>query len=190
MAPNWALDMAMSKRLCINTASEDISRDSFFPSTIPQPNFPQIFNHLLFFCSPLNTKETLTKLNSLRPHPVMSRAVADFFKKARKEFNLAKKFRSIFSPGSRILPSRTSKNDTKFQLRIDAGELINNRYRQLILQVNSQATTPGLRDWVKKYGTHAKLAEERFDTLAEDPEAEVERVVESLEGQAKTSLKN
>ncbi|KAK2797207.1 hypothetical protein FQN51_008730 [Onygenales sp. PD_10] len=119
----------------------------------------------------------------------MSRAVSDFFKNARKEFDLVKKFRSIFTAGSRILPSRTTKNDAKFQLRIDAGELINNRYRKLILQVNTQATTPGLKDWIRKNGTHAKLAEEQFDTLAGDQEAEVDRVVENLEEQAKKKLR-
>ena len=94
----------------------------------------------------------------------------------------------MLAAGSRILPSRTSKNDAEYQLRLDAGELIDNRYRQIILQVNSQATTPGLRDYMRKHGTHAKLAVAQFDTQAEDEDAEVERVLDDLYTDGRKSL--
>ncbi|KAK2758771.1 hypothetical protein FQN54_003463 [Arachnomyces sp. PD_36] len=118
----------------------------------------------------------------------MSGALKDFFPKVKKNFNLGKKFKSMFAAGSRILPSRTSKNDTEYQLRLDAGELIGNRYRQIILQINTQAKTPGLRDYMRKHGTHAKLAVAQFDTQAEDEDAEVDRVLDDLYNNGRRSL--
>ncbi|KAH8430177.1 uncharacterized protein LDX57_007847 [Aspergillus melleus] len=54
----------------------------------------------------------------------------------------------------------------------------------------SQAKSTGLRSWLKKqpWGTHAKLATAQFDTLAEDLDAETERVVDELHAQAKENL--
>jgi len=95
------------------------------------------------------------------------------------------KLRAVWNAGSRIVPSKNSKNDSEFQLRIDAGELLENRYRMLYLQVNSQAKSTKLREWVRKHGTHANLASTRFDTLAEDPEAETDRALTELESDAK-----
>jgi len=37
--------------------------------------------------------------------------VRDFFTKAKKNFDVAKKFAGTFTPGSRILLSQTNKND-------------------------------------------------------------------------------
>lgn len=122
----------------------------------------------------------------------MSKAVSEFFGKVKRNFNVARKFKAVFTPGSRILPSKTAKNDEDYQLRLDAGELIDNRWRNIILQVNTQARTPGLRDWLKRNsrGTHGKLAVSRFDTQAEDPDAETSRVLEDLHHQAKENMKN
>ncbi|KAM5474333.1 hypothetical protein MauCBS54593_001907 [Microsporum audouinii] len=121
----------------------------------------------------------------------MSKVIAEFFSKIKKNFNVAKKFKATFTPGSRILPSKTAKNDEDYQLRIDAGELIDQRWLNVVLQVNTQAKSPGLRDWIKKNGrkTHGRLAMSRFDTLAEDEEQETDRVLTDLFTQAKESLK-
>ncbi len=85
---------------------------------------------------------------------------------------------------------QTNKNDADYQLRLDAGELIDNRYLNIVLQVNSQAQNTGLREWLKKQtrGTHAKLATARFDTLAEDQDAEAERVMNKLQESASKNL--
>ena len=58
----------------------------------------------------------------------------------------------------------------------------------MVLQVNSQAKSPGLQDWTKKNSTHGKLATESFDTNAKDKAAETKRVLESLEKQAKENV--
>ncbi|KAJ5517481.1 hypothetical protein N7527_009041 [Penicillium freii] len=116
--------------------------------------------------------------------------IKDFFTKTRKNFDIAKKFGGTFTPGSRILPSQTNKNDADYQLRLDAGELIDNQYLNIVLQVNSQAKNTGLREWLKKQprGTHAKLASARFDKLAEDQDAEAERVMNELQEAARKNL--
>ncbi|EGC42290.1 conserved hypothetical protein [Histoplasma capsulatum var. duboisii H88] len=113
----------------------------------------------------------------------MSKQIKEFFSKIRKNYDIAKKT-------GRILPSQTTKNDADYQLRLDAGELIDKRYQNIVLQVNSQAKNTGLREWVKKQpqGTHAKLATARFDTLAEDQDAETERVLNELQEQARKNL--
>ncbi|KKZ64101.1 hypothetical protein EMCG_01598 [[Emmonsia] crescens] len=122
----------------------------------------------------------------------MSKAVGKFFDKVKTRFNVAKKFKGSYTPGSRILPAKTPKNDTEYQLRVDAGELIENRWRDIILQVNSQAKSQGLRDWLRNHGrtTHGKLATSRFDTLAENDCEEALRVLNDLEEMAKENLKN
>jgi hypothetical protein len=50
----------------------------------------------------------------------------------------------------------------------------------VVLQVNSQAKSPVLRDWARKHSTHEKLGTESFDTAAADKNAEFVRVVDSL----------
>ncbi|KKK14903.1 hypothetical protein P175DRAFT_0502088 [Aspergillus ochraceoroseus IBT 24754] len=120
----------------------------------------------------------------------MSKQIKEFFSKVRKNYDVAKKLGATFTSGSRILPSQTTKNDADYQLRLDAGELVDKRYQNIVLQVNSQAKNTGLREWVKKQpqGTHAKLATARFDTLAEDQDAETERVLNELQEQARKNL--
>ncbi|KEQ57849.1 uncharacterized protein M437DRAFT_11106 [Aureobasidium melanogenum CBS 110374] len=89
----------------------------------------------------------------------MSKYISDFFAKANQNFNLGEKFKAPHSPGSRILPSKTNKNDADYQMRIDAGDM-----------------------------THGKLATASFDTAAEDPQKEAARVVEELRQKAKENL--
>lgn len=81
------------------------------------------------------------------------------------------------------------KDDKSAQLRIDAGEKIDGK-QNLILQVNSQATSPALQKWMNSNGrgSHGKLATATFDTEAADQDAEGERVAQELEKQAKERL--
>lgn len=87
-------------------------------------------------------------------------------------------------------PNRAITNFPKrrgLQLRIDAGELVDGK-RNVYLQVNSQAKATGLKDWVRRNGTHANLASATFDTTAADLEEEADRVLEELEKDAKKNV--
>lgn len=117
----------------------------------------------------------------------MSKVVQEFFSKVKNNFDVATKFKASHTSGGRILPSRTQKNDANYELRIDAGELIANK-RNIVLQVNTQAKSTALKDWLKKQGTHAKLATVSFDTTAADPEAEAQRALDELEKEAKANI--
>ncbi|PLN76165.1 hypothetical protein BDW42DRAFT_188810 [Aspergillus taichungensis] len=120
----------------------------------------------------------------------MSRAVKNFFTTITKSYDLAKRFSGKLVPGSRIVPAKEKKNDERYQLRLDAGELVDNRYRTIILQVNAEARQKGLLRWVKKQkrGTHAVPASTKYDTETEDEDAEVKMAVDDLQRQAKEKL--
>ncbi|KKY21676.1 hypothetical protein UCRPC4_g03442 [Phaeomoniella chlamydospora] len=98
-----------------------------------------------------------------------------------------KKLFSKQTPGNRIAPPRTE--DARLELRIDAGEVINGKKR-VYLQVNSQAKTKALKEFIKKYGTHANLAVGEIDE--DTPEAErgdeFQRLFSSLHEQACSKL--
>ncbi|KAI9842360.1 MAG: hypothetical protein M1837_007280 [Sclerophora amabilis] len=114
----------------------------------------------------------------------MSKPVSEFFTRICQNFNMTKKLKKDLTPGSRIVPARTAKNDANYQLRLDAGELIDGK-RNVVLQVNTQARSTALKDWLKKNGSHAKLATATYDTTAADDDAETDRVMETLEKGAK-----
>jgi hypothetical protein len=117
----------------------------------------------------------------------MSKVLGSFVQKAQAIKNAPSKFTSTAVEGSRLIPSRTK--DSEFQLRIDAGHYDANTKRlNVVLQVNSQAKSPVLKDWVKKNTTHGKLATASFDTSAEDKQAEYEKVLRELEEQGKKNL--
>ncbi|OAX82057.1 hypothetical protein ACJ72_03599 [Emergomyces africanus] len=122
----------------------------------------------------------------------MSKAISHFFDGARKASNIMKKFKGSLSAGSRIFPAKTQRNDEEFELKMEAGELIENRWREIILQVNSQAKNRGLRYWVRKNGrtTHGILAISRYDTTTENHDEETLRVMTALEESGKATLKN
>ncbi|KAL2436838.1 hypothetical protein ABEF95_014795 [Exophiala dermatitidis] len=117
----------------------------------------------------------------------MSKAVESFFQKTQNMKNAAGKFTANATEGGRIIPSPT--RDGELQLRIDAGRY-NPETRKLnvVLQVNKEASSPGLRDWAKKHTTHAKLATASFDTGAPNQKAEFNKVMETLEKNAKENL--
>ncbi len=118
----------------------------------------------------------------------MSKEIKKFFAVFRGGKDVMKKLLGEHALGARIFPSRNSKNDTKYQLRLDAGPLVDGRYRQLNLQVNSQATSGSLKDWLKKYGSHANLATGELDTTAENLEEEIDRAFEDMMEQAKKNI--
>lgn len=117
----------------------------------------------------------------------MSKDVKNFFGKVKLNFDMATKLNANQPAGGRIVPSRTSKNDADYQLRIDAGELVGGK-RNVVLQVNSQAKSTPLKEWLRKNGSHAKLAQATFDTTAEDPRQEAERVLAELENKGKENI--
>ncbi|PYH91043.1 hypothetical protein BO71DRAFT_333149, partial [Aspergillus ellipticus CBS 707.79] len=101
--------------------------------------------------------------------------------------NAPSKFTSAATEGSRLIPSRTK--DADFQFRIDAGHFdAESKNLNVVLQVNSQAKSPALKDWVKKNTTHGKLATAVFNTSAEDKQEEFERMLRDLEELGKKSL--
>jgi len=118
----------------------------------------------------------------------MSKDIRGFFSKIKSNFSMPTKLTAAWNAGSRIVLSKNSKNDAKYQLRIDAGELVQNRYRMLYLQVNSQAKGIKLKEWVRKHGTHANLATAQFDTLAGNPEEEAEKALAELESGARDNI--
>ena len=117
----------------------------------------------------------------------MAKALTVFAQKTLALTNASSKFTAAAVEGSRILPSKVK--DAEFQCRIDAGHFDPvTKKLNVVLQVNSQAKSKGLQDWIKKNSTHAKLATESFDTTAEDQDAELKRVVGSLANQGKAKV--
>jgi hypothetical protein len=117
----------------------------------------------------------------------MSKVLGAFVQKAQAIKNAPTKFAATAVEGNRIIPSKTK--DAEFQLRIDAGHYdASTKHLNVVLQVNSQAKSPALKDWVKKNSTHGKLATASFDTNAKDPHAEYVKVLKALEAAAKKSL--
>lgn len=117
----------------------------------------------------------------------MSKAIGNFVQKAKSLSGAASKFTSAVADGNRILPSKSK--DAEFQCRIDAGRYDSSTLKlNVVLQINSQAKSPALKDWARKKSTHDKLATEVFDTNAKDKNAELDRVLASLEAQAKSKL--
>jgi len=89
--------------------------------------------------------------------------------------------------GNRIIPSRTKNAD--FQLCINTGHYDEETKRlNIILQVNLQAKSPALKDYIKKSTTYEKFAAISFDTSADDKQAEYERVLAELEKEGKKNL--
>ncbi|KAI4275924.1 MAG: hypothetical protein LQ337_002839 [Flavoplaca oasis] len=116
----------------------------------------------------------------------MSKGLEKGVAQLRAIANGASKFSAASELGSRLVPSRTK--DASIPVRIDAGKY-NAETKKLAvnLQVNSQAKT-GLADWRKKNTSHANLATEEFDTGTADPNAEYNRVLDSLMEKGKEEL--
>ncbi|KAL1297523.1 hypothetical protein AAFC00_005039 [Neodothiora populina] len=101
--------------------------------------------------------------------------------------NLPSKFSPSAPEGSRIAPPRSQ--DHLCDLQIDAGRYNpSTKNFNVVLQVNSQPQSPGLKEWIQKHSTHAKLATAEYDTTAADQVKEAQRVVEELRKKAKENL--
>lgn len=117
----------------------------------------------------------------------MSKVLGSFVQKAQALKNAPSKFTASAVEGNRIIPSKTK--DAEFQFRIDAGRYDATTKRlNVVLQVNSQAKSPALKEWVQQNSTHGKLATASFDTTAEDRKAEYDRLLMELRDAAKESL--
>ncbi|EAS27348.3 uncharacterized protein CIMG_09953 [Coccidioides immitis RS] len=103
--------------------------------------------------------------------------------------SLSCKFTEHVVEGTRIIPSMTK--DHQIPVRVDAAKYdAMTKLLNVVLQVNSKPQSPGLQEWIKKHSTHAKLATAKFDTAAEDKNAEYHRVLDELIAQGKENLKN
>ncbi|KAJ9624422.1 hypothetical protein H2203_005189 [Taxawa tesnikishii (nom. ined.)] len=118
----------------------------------------------------------------------MSKAIRDSLAKIKATKSAPSKFTPAAREGSRIFPSKDK--DAEYQVRIDAGKYDDKTKKlNVVLQVNSQAKSPGLKDFVKRNTTHGKLATAQFDTEAADKQKEMERVLAELEQGAKEKLR-
>jgi hypothetical protein len=121
----------------------------------------------------------------------MTSALKKFGEKVTSDSKQVAKLFKESTAGSRILPSRTSKNDAEYQCRIDMGEEVKDQpgCYNVYLQVNSQAKSDGLKDWLRK-NPHGKLATAQVNrNTPEDKRSEEgQRVVSELIEQAKKSL--
>ncbi|DAA75156.1 TPA_exp: Uncharacterized protein A8136_1907 [Trichophyton benhamiae CBS 112371] len=103
--------------------------------------------------------------------------------------NGAAKFSAFITEGARIIPSKNK--DHLSPLRIDAGKYDPvTKMLNVVLQVNANPKSKGLEAWLKKYSTHAKLATAKFNTAAEDQQAEYHRVLDELTDKGKRNLKD
>ncbi|PYI02011.1 hypothetical protein BO78DRAFT_231102 [Aspergillus sclerotiicarbonarius CBS 121057] len=111
------------------------------------------------------------------------------FEEAIFQGKLYKKLFQKQTPGKRILPVQAKDNDSKFQLRLDAGETIDGM-KNVYLQVNSQAKNGALAKFRQKEGTHANLASGTIDenTPVESQEEVTRAFWENLAKQAKDNL--
>lgn len=91
---------------------------------------------------------------------------------------------------SRIAPSKNQKNDETWQLRLDAGEVKNGKKR-VCLQVSSQATNDGPKNWRKKHTSHGNLAsgETNVDEAEKSMEHAFDDFWDDIEKEARNSLK-
>ena len=75
----------------------------------------------------------------------MSKAIDTACTKSKSIKNAASKFSALAAEGNRIIPSKTK--DAEYQVRINTGRLNPSTKRlNVVLQVNSQAKSPGLVD--------------------------------------------
>ena len=106
--------------------------------------------------------------------------------------NIGTKFASqSAAEGTRALPANIPKKNHEWQVRVDFGKLDTvTGLRKLNTQVNTEATIPSLKRYIQENSSHAKLAEETFDTKAKDLNAEAKRALRSMAEQAVENLKN
>ncbi|EFE44529.1 hypothetical protein TRV_00665 [Trichophyton verrucosum HKI 0517] len=113
----------------------------------------------------------------------MASALKKFGEKILGDSKQLKKLFKEITPGGRILPTRTSKKDAEYQCRLDMGEEITGKpgYYNVYLQVNTQAKSEGLKNWLRK-NPHGNLATTQINknVLESEQDNEGRRVVEDL----------
>lgn len=102
----------------------------------------------------------------------MSKVWKDFEKFIINQ-NLLPRFFKSHNPGQRILPANIKTENQQHQLRVDAGET-KDGYKNLYLQVNSEAKNTALKKYISKNGTHSNIASVRIKAdTPEDKQKEV-----------------
>lgn len=123
------------------------------------------------------------------PEQSMSKTLKAFGEALLTE-NMFKKLFAKQTPGKRIAPPQAGDNDSKLQLRLDAGELVDGS-KKVYLQVNSQAKNDALKKYRDKHGSHANLATATVDPNT--PEKDQKKVFidmwKDMESQARAKLK-
>ena len=92
----------------------------------------------------------------------MSKIFKQFGEALLKNSNWIRKLFSDQTPGKRIVPPRAGDNDSRYQVRLDAGEVVDG-IKTVYLQPNSQAKNKSLKKFISKHGTHANLAKAAID---------------------------
>lgn len=117
----------------------------------------------------------------------MSKQVAATFAAFKALPNLANKFTASATAG-RVLFSPATKMG-KTQLRVVATHVDqDNNKLHVATRVNSEATAPSFKEFVRKESANTNLATEIFDLNAEDKEEETKRLMNSMEEQAKEKI--
>ncbi|KAF2875183.1 hypothetical protein BDV95DRAFT_603946 [Massariosphaeria phaeospora] len=111
------------------------------------------------------------------------------FKKHIVSGNLYKKFFNNQNPGQCIVPNNTKVENAKHQLRVDAGEVIDG-YKNIYLQVNSEAKNTALKKFKSKHGSDANVATAKIkvDVPEDKQEEEVEGALESMTEQYSSKI--
>ncbi|KAH7345911.1 hypothetical protein BKA66DRAFT_447955 [Pyrenochaeta sp. MPI-SDFR-AT-0127] len=81
------------------------------------------------------------------------------------------------NPGQRVYPPNTKTQNAEHQVRIDAGETVDG-YKNVYLQVNSEASNTALKKYISKHGTHSNVAAAKIPV--DVPEDKQEEVVKEL----------
>lgn len=118
----------------------------------------------------------------------MSKVFKQFEKYMLQPKSIAKIFGN-HAPGARILPNNLQRENAKYELRLDAGE-VKHGLKHLCLQVNSEAKSPVLKEFKGKHTTHANLATTsiKVDTPIEKQKEELCRALKDLQTQYKSKI--
>lgn len=112
------------------------------------------------------------------------------FGEALLKGNMFKKVFANQTPGNRIAPPQAGDNDAKYQLRLDAGEVVDGK-KKIYLQINSEAKNNALTKYRAKHGSHANLATATIDpnTPEEEQKGVFTDIWKDMAGKAKANLR-
>jgi hypothetical protein len=113
----------------------------------------------------------------------MSKVIKAFKSWVFEGNNYSKLF-GAHTPGQRIIPANTVTENTKHQLRIDAGEVKNGK-KNIYLQANSQAKNTALKKYISKHGTHSNIgvAQINVDVAHDKQKEEADKAFKQLEAE-------